>query len=137
MATSLRPEGRIDAPLFRSQLKSRPLQNLYFSQSFSMLASGRPQNVGTAVIFAIITEAERILSLRKDCPDPRRVQPPSAGKIVAFPEIGGLHHRYERRVARATATIDRACFREIRPFPLIAWGSAQTRVSGQDRGSRS
>ena len=39
------------------------------------------------------------LSLRKDCPDPRRIQPPSAGKIVAFPEVGGLHHRYERRAA--------------------------------------
>jgi putative transposase len=37
------------------------------------------------------------LSLNKDCPDPRRIQPPSAGKIVAFPEVGGLHHRYERR----------------------------------------
>jgi putative transposase len=39
------------------------------------------------------------LSLRKDCPDPRRIQPPSAGKIVAFREVGGLHHRYERRAA--------------------------------------
>ena len=39
------------------------------------------------------------LSLNKDCPDPRRIQPPSAGKIVAFPEVGGLHHRYERRAA--------------------------------------
>jgi len=39
------------------------------------------------------------LSLNKDCPDPRRIQPPSAGKIVAFPEVGGLHQRYERRAA--------------------------------------
>jgi putative transposase len=37
------------------------------------------------------------LSLDKGCPQPRRIQPPSAGKIVAFPEVGGLHHRYERR----------------------------------------
>jgi putative transposase len=28
-----------------------------------------------------------------------RIQPLSAGKIVAFPEVGGLHHRYERRAA--------------------------------------
>jgi hypothetical protein len=26
----------------------------------------------------------------------RRVQLPSAGNIIAFPEVGGLHHRYER-----------------------------------------
>ena len=39
------------------------------------------------------------LSLNKDCPDPRSIQPPAAGKIVAFPEVGGLHHRYERRAA--------------------------------------
>jgi putative transposase len=32
------------------------------------------------------------LSLNKDCPRPRRVQLPSVGKIIAFPEVGGLHH---------------------------------------------
>jgi putative transposase len=39
------------------------------------------------------------LSLNKDCPDPRGIHPPSGGKIVAFPEAGGLHHRYQRRAA--------------------------------------
>ena len=39
------------------------------------------------------------LSLAKDCPEPRSVQPPSAGTVVAFPQVGGLHHRYERRAA--------------------------------------
>ncbi len=39
------------------------------------------------------------LSLDKHCPRPRSIQPPSAGKIIAFPEVGGLHHRYERRAA--------------------------------------
>jgi putative transposase len=39
------------------------------------------------------------LSRDKDCPQPRHIQPPSAGKIIAFPEVGGLHHRYERRAA--------------------------------------
>jgi hypothetical protein len=29
----------------------------------------------------------------------RRVQPPELGKVVELPEIGGLHHRYERRAA--------------------------------------
>jgi len=33
------------------------------------------------------------LSLAKDAPDGRSVQPVGAGKIVAFPQVGGLHHR--------------------------------------------
>jgi len=39
------------------------------------------------------------LSLEKDAPIPRRVQPPVLGKVVELPEVGGLHHRYERRAA--------------------------------------
>ena len=34
------------------------------------------------------------LSLDKDSPDSRSVQ--SVGRVIAFPEVGGLHHRYER-----------------------------------------
>ena len=41
------------------------------------------------------------LSLDKDCPDTRLVHRPAAGKIIAFPEVGELHHRYERRAAYA------------------------------------
>jgi putative transposase len=36
------------------------------------------------------------LSLGKDAPDAREVYPPSMGEIVELPEVGGLHHRYER-----------------------------------------
>ena len=39
------------------------------------------------------------LGLHKDAPEPRPVQGPERGRIVAFPEVGGLHHRYERRAA--------------------------------------
>jgi hypothetical protein len=39
------------------------------------------------------------LSLQKDTPESRPVQTPEAGRIVAIPEVGGLHHRYERRGA--------------------------------------
>jgi putative transposase len=39
------------------------------------------------------------LALGKDPPDGRTVQGPEAGAIIAFPEVGGLHHRYERRAA--------------------------------------
>lgn len=39
------------------------------------------------------------LSLQKDSPEPRAVQPPELGRVVAVPQVGGLHHRYERRAA--------------------------------------
>jgi putative transposase len=44
-------------------------------------------------------QARTHLSLDKDCPDTRPVHRPAAGKIIAFPEVAGLHHRYERRAA--------------------------------------
>jgi transposase InsO family protein len=39
------------------------------------------------------------LGLQKDTPEPRPVQSPEAGRIISIPEVGGLHHRYERRAA--------------------------------------
>ncbi len=39
------------------------------------------------------------LSLGKDTPEGRSVQPGGTGEIVAFPQVGGLHHRYERLAA--------------------------------------
>ncbi len=39
------------------------------------------------------------LSLGKDSPEPRSAQSPGPGKIIAFPQVGGLHHRYERLAA--------------------------------------
>jgi putative transposase len=39
------------------------------------------------------------LSLKKDTPEPRPIQSPGAGQIIAIPEVGGLHHRYERQAA--------------------------------------
>ena len=39
------------------------------------------------------------LGLGKDTPSPRPVTPPSTGRIVAIPEVGGLHHRYDRIAA--------------------------------------
>jgi len=39
------------------------------------------------------------LSLDKDSPEPRAVEPPDQGKIVELPMVGGLHHRYRRLAA--------------------------------------
>jgi putative transposase len=39
------------------------------------------------------------LSLDKDAPKERAVQPPELGPVIELAEVGGLHHRYERRAA--------------------------------------
>ena len=39
------------------------------------------------------------LGLEKDTPVPRLVQSADKGRVIAMPEVGGLHHRYERRAA--------------------------------------
>jgi putative transposase len=49
-------------------------------------------------------ESRTPLSLNEDTPEPRPVQPPGLGvpglgAVVAIPQVGGLHHRYERRAA--------------------------------------
>ena len=67
-----------------------------------ILSAGRLQ--------AFISYYHRIrthLALEKDAPDPRSVQPPDAGLIISIPEVGGLHHRYERRAA-CTGLLDTA-----------------------------
>jgi putative transposase len=56
-----------------------------------------------ADFFVVPTDYERSrthLSLDKDTPIPRPVTSPGDGAaVVAIPEVGGLHHRYERRAA--------------------------------------
>ena len=39
------------------------------------------------------------LSLAKDSPQPRPIARPAIGPVVAIPQVGGLHHRYDRRAA--------------------------------------
>jgi hypothetical protein len=43
--------------------------------------------------------ARNHLSLNKDPPTSRAIEPPDAGNIIAFPVLGGLHHRYTRIAA--------------------------------------
>jgi hypothetical protein len=35
-------------------------------------------------------------ALGNNSPHPRNVQPPSRGRIAVIPQVGGLHHRYQR-----------------------------------------
>ena len=49
--------------------------------------------------FAYHHRARTHLSLDKDAPDVRPVERPEAGRVVALPEVGGLHHRYVRQAA--------------------------------------
>ncbi len=49
--------------------------------------------------FRYYTEARTHLGLGKDCPEPRPVEPPEMGLIVAIPQAGGLQHRYARIAA--------------------------------------
>jgi putative transposase len=37
-------------------------------------------------------------ALEQNAPEPREVEPPGQGRVIAVPQVGGLHHRY-RRVA--------------------------------------
>jgi hypothetical protein len=74
--------------------------------------SGRSNSFGTACLSMHVTgsfyttatasshlHSRTHLALDKDTPVTRPVSPLSAGRIVATPEVGGLHHRYDRIAA--------------------------------------
>jgi len=46
--------------------------------------------------FAYYHQARSHLSLERNAPNPRNVEPPSRGRVIAIPQVGGLHHRYTR-----------------------------------------
>jgi len=46
--------------------------------------------------FAYYHEARSHLSLDRNAPVPRQVEPPSRGRVIAIPQVGGRHHRYTR-----------------------------------------
>jgi putative transposase len=48
---------------------------------------------------AYYTASRTHLALAKDTPAPRPIMPPTVGPVVAVRQVGGLHHRYERRAA--------------------------------------
>ena len=46
--------------------------------------------------FAYYHDSRPHQSLEGNAPRPREIEPPSHGRIVAEPQVGGLHHRYRR-----------------------------------------
>ena len=46
--------------------------------------------------FAHYHESRAHLSLERNAPAPRRIEHPSEGKVIAIPQVGGLHRRYTR-----------------------------------------
>jgi transposase InsO family protein len=49
--------------------------------------------------FSYYHRARTHLSLDKDAPEVRPIEPPPLGAIIPIPEVGGLHHRYVRHAA--------------------------------------
>ena len=41
-------------------------------------------------------EVRPLLSLDRNAPSPREVEPPCLGKVISIPQVGGLQHRYCR-----------------------------------------
>jgi hypothetical protein len=46
--------------------------------------------------FAYYHKSRTHLSLDRNAPVPREVEPPTDGTVIAIPQVGGLHHRYTR-----------------------------------------
>ena len=46
--------------------------------------------------FTYYHESRPPLSLDRNAPTPRAIQSPEQGKVIAIPQVGGLHHRYAR-----------------------------------------
>jgi putative transposase len=49
--------------------------------------------------FAYYEHSRTHLALAKDSPEPRAVETSEQGRIVSIPQVGGLHHRYQRQAA--------------------------------------
>jgi putative transposase len=86
-----------------------PWQNAYIER---IIASIRRECLGHLIVanetglrrvlaryVAYYMRSRTHLALAKDSPVPRPVQLSFAGRIVATPEVGGLHHRYDRIAA--------------------------------------
>ena len=80
-----------------------------------LTAAGLRRILNEYVAYYSVTRTH--LRLDKDAPLPRRVAPLTAGRVIAIPQVGGLHHRYERAASRhALPLFAMACGVHLRPF---------------------
>jgi transposase InsO family protein len=86
-----------------------PWQNAYAER---FIGSARRECLDHVIVFsatglhrllkvycAYYEQSRTHLSLSKDAPIPRPIAVPGDGGVVAIPQVGGLHHRYERLAA--------------------------------------
>jgi hypothetical protein len=73
-------------------------------RKIAFVADHLPRKCGIAtftsdLLAAVATapDPERTSDLPKQCPMPRPIM--AHGRIIEIPQVGGLHHRYERVVA--------------------------------------
>jgi putative transposase len=64
-----------------------------------IIANARGLRRALTAYVAYYLKSRTHLSLNEDSPVSRPVALPTAGRIVAIPYLGGLHHQYERRAA--------------------------------------
>ncbi len=72
---------------------------LHFNVTEHPTAEWTAQQIIEAFPWDTYHTARTHLSLDKDAPDHRLVQPAYMGKVVALPHVGGLHHQYVRLAA--------------------------------------
>lgn len=116
----MRDRDAIYGPFFRQRVKSMgieevvtaprsPWQNPYIERFFGSIRRDcldhvivlNEKHLKCTLLryFSYYHSSRTHLGLDMDCPEPRKVQTPELGEVVAFPEVGGLHHRYERQAA--------------------------------------
>ncbi len=103
---SVVPPVTVIAGLYPARAYRSPWQSPYVER---LIGSIRRECLDPVIVFSgahllrILTEyfayhhaARTYVSLGRNAPIPRRVEPPSHGRVIAIPHVGGLHHRYTR-----------------------------------------
>jgi hypothetical protein len=83
----------------RQGRRGRPRVTVETRQLIRQMSQRSVTVSASEVVPGVLSRHANHLSLEKDTPESRSVQPPESGRVVAVPQVGGLHHRYERGAA--------------------------------------